>query len=852
MGFVFKTEQFRRTQSSVSRRALVAADAPEMPDSDSKEWGVDDIQSVLRRTDPDSVQVLFSALSRGVVTPEKTVDDTETTVLTWASRELGRCHTDVSKKKLSLLVKYAKSSTDGFALNADVSRVISRISGHPDDLEEGLTTMLKLLINDKDSATMSAISEGGYFSRSQLDLYRQVAFMILKSMELPTEVVSSIDKSQNAMAILNSMETDISSVEPLLTQVLSGITPKEFLEIGGFGCAGHSVDICIRRPGSRGPFELTVCNRGFGMIEGQSFVTYSIDDAASLARLAVQLRNEKSSKDMATIHQLIAGIATPLNGVGAPRVSPQKTGNCGWASLSAGILYGLYKHDEANSTRLVHDVFKKMKPRIYAFLKDKLGNVPALTDSVRQYEIHKPIRAGFQIKVRQLGPRLHSLTPPNIKTQVAELVFPILRELAKINVGKEMPETPSNISRSARLIYSVIHPVFSAGRDAQGIPSDFAVDRAWVDIIQALAGVSGIDYKLDSPVMIEKKLQKFGCQINEIEARIGIVYDWERRVDEIDAPMAAILGRTDRSSDQMLALILPLVDGLITQSQLGAPVDQGVISECRDYLLQKLEPMKASGDREIITLAAKLHNLLILDFENVGPIQSEFFAIKQGVAQETAARVDLAEWAETLPKLESDISRLVKENPPQLDLKLLEVFQPYVTRLIEKASGNESGGNAFVERAVAFQLVLGRVLKASKGAPVASLLWAVHNLAGCESSAVGGKKAAMQLEWDHLIAQVGELDTYRQQMNHFRGALGTAFRERKLAVIQSLITEEIAALSPGRDAELTDKKKFLLGTAMSAACTELSPLVKNTSPVDVKCFNAIVDAINLLAKRGVS
>jgi hypothetical protein len=142
MGFVFKTEQFRRPQSSVSRRALVPAEAPEMPDSDSKEWGVDDIQSVLRRTDPDSVQVLFSALSRGVVTPEKTVDDTETTVLTWASRELGRRHTDVSKKKLSLLVKYAKSSTDGFALNTDVSGVIARISGHPDDLVEGILQIL--------------------------------------------------------------------------------------------------------------------------------------------------------------------------------------------------------------------------------------------------------------------------------------------------------------------------------------------------------------------------------------------------------------------------------------------------------------------------------------------------------------------------------------------------------------------------------------------------------------------------------------------------------------------------------------------------------------------------------------
>jgi hypothetical protein len=119
------------------------------------------------------------------------------------------------------------------------------------------------------------------------------------------------------------------------------------------------------------------------MIEGQSFVTYSINDAASLARLAVQLRNEKLSKDMATIYQLIAGIATPLKGVGAPRVSPQKTGNCGWASLSAGILYGLYKHDEAISTRLVHDVFKKMKPRIYEFLRGKLGDVPSLSDAVR-------------------------------------------------------------------------------------------------------------------------------------------------------------------------------------------------------------------------------------------------------------------------------------------------------------------------------------------------------------------------------------------------------------------------------------------------------------------------------------
>jgi len=454
--------------------------------------------------------------------------------------------------------------------------------------------------------------------------------------------------------------------------------------------------------------------------------------------------------------------------------------------------------------------------------------------------------------VRQLGPRLHSLTPPNIKTQVAELVFPILRELATINVGKEIPETPSNISRSARLIYSVIHPVFSSGRDAEGIPSDFAVDRVWVDIIQALAGVSGIDYKLDSSVMIEKKLQKFGCQINEIEARIGIVYDWERRVDKIDAPMAAILGRTDRSSDQMLALIVPLVEGLITQSQLGAPVDQGVISECRDYLLKKLEPMKASGDREIMTLAAKLHNLLILNFEDMGPIQSELLAIKQGVAQETAARVDLAEWADVLGSLDVTITRLVEANPPKIDLKLLEVFQPYVTRLIEKASGEKSGGNAFVERVVAFQSVLGRVLNGEfKAGSQLNLVRAVYNISGADSSMAGGKNAAMQLEWDHLIAQVGELDTYRQQVNHFRGALGTAFRERKLAVIQSLITEEIAALSPGRDAELTDKKKFLLGTAMSAACTELSPLVKNTSPVDVECFNAIVYAINLLATRGV-
>ncbi len=210
----------------------------------------------------------------------------------------------------------------------------------------------------------------------------------------------------------DSNETE---VVPVIDKHFRESPLETFLELSGFGCKEHNVDIVVTRPtASEMSFKVTVCNRGLTVQKTPVFQTVSCASVEAVVALLKALYGKIAEVDMGPFYDVLKENG-PIDSSG-PFVQGQKSGNCVETNLSAGLKFAAWNADAQSSRAakpakglgVIETAFKKVKEASFTSIIDHLNEPEKgrCTSELETFMDQRKARKDFNIEIVALANEL--------------------------------------------------------------------------------------------------------------------------------------------------------------------------------------------------------------------------------------------------------------------------------------------------------------------------------------------------------------------------------------------------------------------------------------------------------------
>ncbi len=439
---------------------------------------------------PHDTKTLFQKLANGSIHPNAIIEGTRQTVTAYFMEALNQdFHAETTDKKtlfsrIALVLKYGGDIQKGHPSGNYYLNLLKQKSTPTAEIIKqsipGLNPtqkhkLIQMLTNHEDAHTMDYTNTIGFFS-SDIEFYRTIAYALLKE-TAPQSMISSLEKSEHIMATLAALDhVEDLEVKKEIEKQLQTLSEKECVELGDFGTCGegedrgHYIDCALSKT-KKGEFRITLCNRGLRPeTEKDVYIHYEFKTAKKTAEILIALRKKKRTEtSIDALYAYVRDQATTQGPKESLTASPQKTGNCGWASLTAGLKYVIYHHDSLHRTTLQHTLYKSLKRK----LMEKINADTTIEEKLylANYKESKLRRATFKSELkRQTAHCIALITGKGLLelVDIVDHIFPAIETALDIRIL----ESPQNRHSMMRHVLKNLDTLLEALKESERKETD--------------------------------------------------------------------------------------------------------------------------------------------------------------------------------------------------------------------------------------------------------------------------------------------------------------------------------------------------------------------------------------------